>query len=117
MNGSSYLYGGNPQGCRLVSHGEPGAESGRNAALVLAWHDLVACMDDDDIMLPGRLAQQAAFLMANSDVSVVRSWANLIDGVGKVIGKGCPEVDPERTKAELNARSCLEPIQPATTFR
>ncbi len=103
---------------RALRHAEnKGVGFARKAVLALARHDLVALMDDDDIMLPDRLDRQVAFMNAHPDVSVMSSWAYLIDGAGKIIGKSCPEVDLERAKAELNPRLCLELIQPAVMLR
>jgi len=103
---------------RAVRHAEnKGVGFARRAALALATHDLVASMDDDDIMLPDRLDLQVGFMNAHPDVSVMSSWAYLIDATGKIIGKSCPEVDLERAKAELNPRLCLELVHPAVMLR
>jgi glycosyltransferase involved in cell wall biosynthesis len=103
---------------RVVHHAEnKGVGFARKAVVELARNDLVALMDDDDIMLPGRLDLQVGFMNAHPDVSVMSSWAYLIDGAGKIIGKSCPEVDLERAKAESNPRLCLGLIHPAVMFR
>ena len=88
-----------------------------NEGLHLAKHDLVARMDDDDVMLPIRLGRQIEFLNANEDVSVVSSWSYAIDESSRIIGKSCPEVDLERGKAQLRPELFLELIHPATMYR
>jgi len=88
-----------------------------NEGLELAKHDLVARMDDDDVMLPTRLQRQIEFMDANRDVSVTSSWAYLIDESSKIIGRSCPEVDLERGKARLRPELFLELIHPATMYQ
>jgi glycosyltransferase involved in cell wall biosynthesis len=88
-----------------------------NEALALAKYPFVARMDDDDIMLSNRIENQLEFLMNNQDVSVVSSWAYLINETGQIIGKSCPECDLERGKAQLKPALFLELIHPATMYR
>ena len=60
---------------RVVHHTEnKGHGFARKAVLELARYDLVASMDDDDVMLPGRLDLQAGFMNAHPNVSVMSSW-------------------------------------------
>jgi glycosyltransferase involved in cell wall biosynthesis len=88
-----------------------------NEGLALARYDLVARMDDDDVMLPNRLRRQIEFMKLRPDVSVVSSWAYAIDESNRIIGKSCPEVDLERGKALLRPELFLELIHPATMYR
>jgi glycosyltransferase involved in cell wall biosynthesis len=103
---------------RVARHAENrGLVAGLNDGLKLARHDLVARMDDDDIMLPARLRRQIEFMQAHPDKSVVSAWAYLINESGKIIGRSCPEVDLERGMAELRPELFLELIHPATMYR
>ncbi len=103
---------------RVARHAEnKGLTATLNEGLQLANHDLVARMDDDDIMLPLRLRRQIEFMNANPRASVVSSWAYAIDGSNRIIGKSCPEVDLDRGKAECRPELFLELIHPATMYR
>jgi alpha-1,3-rhamnosyltransferase len=103
---------------RVARHAQnSGLVGALNDGLELARHDLVARMDDDDLMHPARLQQQIEFMHAHHEVSVVSSWAYLIDESGKIIGRSCPEVDLERGKARLRPELFLELIHPATMYR
>jgi alpha-1,3-rhamnosyltransferase len=88
-----------------------------NAGLALARYDLIARLDDDDLMLPSRLDQQIEFMRTHPDTTVVSSWAYLIDEAGRTIGQSCPKVDLELGLATLNPALFLEIIQPATMYR
>lgn len=88
-----------------------------NAGLALARYDLVARLDDDDLMLPSRLTQQIEFMRTHPDTTVVSSWAYLIDETGRIIGQSCPKVDLELGLATLNPTLFLEIIQPASMYR
>jgi glycosyltransferase involved in cell wall biosynthesis len=94
-----------------------GRTASLNIALSRARHDLVAIMDDDDVMLPSRLARHAEFMAAHPQVSVAAGWAHLIDENGTAIGQSCPVIDLEKGKALFNPRLFLEIIQPAACFR
>lgn len=94
-----------------------GRTASLNIALSRAKYDLVAIMDDDDVMLPNRLARHLAFMAAHPEVSVAAGWAHLIDENGATIGRSCPVIDLEKGKALLNPRLFLEIIQPAACFR
>ena len=103
---------------RAVHHAEnKGVAIALNEGLQFATHELVARIDDDDIMSPIRLARQIEFMDANRDISVVSSWAYVIDESGKIIGRSCPEVELERGKAEFRPELFLELIHPATMCR
>jgi glycosyltransferase involved in cell wall biosynthesis len=103
---------------RVVRHREnQGLTFTLNEALALAKYGLVARMDDDDIMFENRLAKQIEFMTKNPNISVVSSWAYLINETGKIIGRSCPEFDLERGKARLKPALFLELLHPATTYR
>jgi alpha-1,3-rhamnosyltransferase len=103
---------------RTVHHGvNKGATISRNTALAIARYDLVAVLDDDDIMLPIRLGRQLKFMSSHSEVAVVSASAYIIDDVGRVIGQSCPVVDIELGIATRNPSHFLEIIHPAVMYR
>ena len=59
-----------------------------NKGIRLAKGEYIARQDADDVSLPDRLAQQAAFLDAHSDVTVVGCWWEWIDVDGDVFATG-----------------------------
>lgn len=65
-----------------TSRGPAGA---RNAALAEARGDICAVLDDDDVMLEGRLAATAAAFDARPDAAMVASSFRAIDGRGSVL--------------------------------
>ena len=62
-----------------------GQTSALNVGILSSCGRLIARMDADDIALSTRLETQVSFLDANSDVSVVGSWATFVDQEGKKI--------------------------------
>jgi glycosyltransferase involved in cell wall biosynthesis len=58
-----------------------------NHALRLAKGKFIAPMDCDDISNPKRLEKEVKFLLNHKNVIVVGTYARIIDGNGKVIGK------------------------------
>lgn len=94
-----------------------GGATGRNLALTLARHDLVACMDDDDIMLPDRLELQVAFMEAHPDVSVLSSAAHMIDENDQIIGLSVPTIDLERGKRAFDPNYFVNIIHPTAMYR
>jgi glycosyltransferase involved in cell wall biosynthesis len=101
----------------LIRQTNSGVTSSRNHGVSRAKFDLIAVMDDDDIMLPERIATQVAFLTAHPEVSAVSSFAYLIDDDENIIGKSCPEIDIERGKKELRPDLFLDIIHATATFR
>ena len=61
---------------RVVSKENGGPASARNAGVLAAQSPLIAFLDSDDLMLPGRLARQASFMVAHPDV--VLTFGNMI---------------------------------------
>lgn len=58
-----------------------------NIALKKAKGEFIAPMDSDDISYPKRLEKQVQYLLKNTDVIVVGTYARIIDSQGKIIGK------------------------------
>lgn len=87
----------------------------RNDGLARAAGRYVAIQDADDVCLPGRLAEQVAYLEARPDLFLVGTDAILIDAAGRVLGqRRCPP-DPERLAARLPHRNAL--IHSSVMFR
>ncbi|MEE8105677.1 MAG: glycosyltransferase [Planctomycetota bacterium] len=80
-----------------VSKGPAGA---RNAAVAEARGEFIAILDDDDLMLPGRLETSVAFLRENPDCALVAGAYQVIDEEGTVLAAVSPPTDPDRV-AEL----------------
>ena len=75
----------------------------------------IARMDADDICLPERFARQVDLLGSNGDMSVVGSWADIIDERGATIGAMTPPTDPKDVRIELMRRSCI--VHPSAMIR
>lgn len=87
----------------------------RNRTLHEAQADLVAMLDADDVMMPGRLEAQVAFLANHPDIAVVGSHLRVIDPAGAEVGFRQYPTTPEailRTMPRFNAVP-----QPAVTGR
>ncbi|HET7434582.1 MAG TPA: glycosyltransferase family A protein [Thermoanaerobaculia bacterium] len=68
-----------------------GISAASNLGLRQARGTYVARLDSDDVMMPGRLAAQAALLDARPDVVMVSSAYEVIDEAGRVLGAGRSE--------------------------
>lgn len=64
-----------------------GVGAARNVGNRATSADLICVLDADDIMLPGRIATQAAYLESHPDVDVVSGQMDYIDADGKLIGQ------------------------------
>jgi hypothetical protein len=74
-----------------------GIGAAMNAALRLARGNHVAILDSDDVMLPERLAIQAAYLDAHPDVAAVGSQWFTMDVAGRMAGIDRHPTEPEAT--------------------
>ena len=72
---------------RLVRQENRGLIASLNRGIELTQAEYIARIDADDLMMPERLAVQAAFLDAYPEVGVVSSNADTIDAEGNVIGQ------------------------------
>ncbi len=61
---------------RVLEKENGGPASARNTGVLAASSPLIAFLDSDDLMLPGRLARQAEFLLAHPEV--VLTFGNLV---------------------------------------
>lgn len=73
---------------RIRVHRYPGLHRGArlNHGISLAVSGIIAIMDSDDIAMPTRLERQFGILSDGSGVSMVGSWAYLVDETGKSVG-------------------------------
>lgn len=64
----------------LHRHSNRGLAGTLNRGIELARGKYIARQDQDDLVLPGRLAKQKSFLDANPDVAMVGTWARIYEG-------------------------------------
>lgn len=86
---------------RPIRQGALGLVAALNRGLTEARADLIARLDADDLALPKRLAQQATAMDANPRLNLLGSWAETIDGEGRVIGRLAPPQEPEQLRDTL----------------
>jgi glycosyltransferase involved in cell wall biosynthesis len=86
-----------------------GSAAARNRGLQAAKHELILFLDADDLMLPGKLRQQAAFLQLRPSLGYVSSGWQKIDEQGKLL----QTVEPWQVAPQLDLDSWLQykPIQ------
>lgn len=65
---------------QILSHPNRGLAATLNRGINHANGRYVARQDQDDIVLPGRLAKQMAFLDAHPDIAMVGTWAQIYQG-------------------------------------
>jgi hypothetical protein len=61
----------------VIRHANMGLAATLNKGLALARGRFIARQDQDDLMLPGRLSKQLAFLENHSKVAMVGTWAEI----------------------------------------
>jgi glycosyltransferase involved in cell wall biosynthesis len=72
---------------RVVDQVRRGGESiSRNVGLAQAKGDLIALLDDDDVMLPSRLERQVQALQAHPEAALAYTSYEIIDDDGKLTG-------------------------------
>ena len=102
---------------RVLHQVNAGQAAANNRAIPLARAEYVARMDADDVSLPARLRNQAAFLDQNPIIAVVGSGMDLIDDAGRGYGKMSFQLTPDEVRRELLDRkqACL--FNPTVMFR
>lgn len=72
-----------------------------NRGLADARAGLIARLDADDLALPERLARQAAAMDVNPRLNLLGSWAEIVDGEGRAIGRLAPPSEPDKLRDTL----------------
>ena len=86
----------------LLEPSHAGVSAARNRGFQTTRGDLVALMDDDDLMRPQRLASQLQEFLKDPTLAVVHSGMDLIDERGRVYGVfQQPSEDPEWFKLQM----------------
>jgi glycosyltransferase involved in cell wall biosynthesis len=66
-------------GLKVISQTNRGPSAARNHALQHATGDYIACLDADDLWLPGKLHAQAQALNASPEAAVAYGWTDIVD--------------------------------------
>lgn len=88
----------------LVKQPNGGSAAARNRGLALAEHDFIVFLDADDVLLPGKLRQQAAFLQLRPSLGYVHSGWQMLDPDGKLL----QTVEPWHHAPQLNLETWLQ---------
>lgn len=102
------LHGFQDPRVRIINNRENlGAYHSANNGLKLAQGEYVARIDADDIALPGRLEEQAAYLDRHPDVGLVTSGAEVIDENGLLVSVENDVLGPEQIYYSLHFHNCI----------
>lgn len=86
-----------------------------NEGLMHCSHDLVARMDTDDIVMPGRFEKQVAFMQANPDVAASSGFIEEFNDAGEVLLQRALPLEHDALVKFAKKRSPLS--HPAVVFR
>lgn len=86
-----------------------------NTGIAAARFDLIARMDADDVMMPGRLDVQSRYLREHASVIAVGGQLQFIDDSGKVTGNRRYSVEPDIVRKRMPHRNQL--AHPAVMMR
>jgi glycosyltransferase involved in cell wall biosynthesis len=89
---------------QYVRQPNAGPSAARNHGLSLASGEHVVFLDADDLMLPGKLAQQAAMLSEQPHLGYIHSGWKLVDQNGELIDR----VEPWQYTPQLDLEHCLK---------
>jgi GT2 family glycosyltransferase len=81
---------------RVLTQAREGLVAALNRGLAAASAPLVARLDADDVALPQRLERQVRYLDGHPEIALLGSWADGIDGSGRVTDRLRPPPQPER---------------------
>ncbi len=73
---------------RVESHANVGIGPTLNRGFELAQNEWVAMLQGDDVMMPGRLENQLAFIAEHPEIAAAGGFCKHIDRTGRIIGKG-----------------------------
>jgi glycosyltransferase involved in cell wall biosynthesis len=74
----------------ILHQANAGSAAARNTGLSAARGDYVVFLDADDLLLPGKLREQAAFLAVRPSLGYVHSGWHLMDEQGQMVGTITP---------------------------
>ena len=94
---------------RYVKQANAGSAAARNHGLSLAKHEFILFLDADDLMLPNKLRQQAAYLALHPSFGYVSSGWQQVDSSGKIL----QTVEPWLAAPQLDVATWLQykPVQ------
>ncbi len=94
---------------KYIQQENRGSAAARNRGMQLANHEFILFLDADDLMLPNKLHQQAAFLQLHPSLGYVSSGWQHIDETGQIL----QTIEPWRDAPDLDADSWLQykPVQ------
>jgi len=101
----------------LVQRPHMGLVASLNAGIAAARSELIARFDADDRMAPNRLERQLAYLREHPELSVVCSYANLVDVNGNRIGRSAHPVDVIQGVKQCKPPLFLEIVHPSVIMR
>ena len=76
-----------PEKVRLIYEANQGVCSARNKGILEAKGELIALLDDDDIMYPDRLQRQVEMFDRYPDSAVISCWDDLVSHDGKLLSQ------------------------------
>jgi glycosyltransferase involved in cell wall biosynthesis len=79
---------------RILRQPPQGIVAALNAGIAAARAPYLARLDADDLARPDRLRRQLAFMEAHPETGLLGTWAEVIDGEGRAVGRLTPPADP-----------------------
>lgn len=98
---------------RVVASPHSGIVGALNRGLEVCNGDVIARMDADDVAYPERFARQIAYLAEHPEVTVVGSWARVIDEHGQP----STLLTPPESPAGLDGSRRVPVLNPTVMFR
>ncbi len=84
------------EGVRVIRVAHGGVGPACNAGIRAAKADLIARHDADDVMMPGRLAAQARYMAAHSDIDLIAGQMEIMDASGSILKRTNLRFDESR---------------------
>lgn len=81
---------------RIIAQENRGAHAAINRGLTESQGHYLGILNSDDVYAPGRLEQMLPILEGNSDIGLLSSYIEVIDGAGKTLGvkRGYANLEP-----------------------